>query len=204
MTDTLRREHSIKASLLSSGAHTIRRARMHAVPRILLHAVIIGLIQLFSVSLTNASAIPDRIMINKLQQYYAPVSFDHAGHIKRLTDCGVCHHHTTGAMVKDSNCARCHKNSGAFAVVSCKGCHVADPFTPEALKQQRDRQPPLYHRDKPGLKAAYHMGCIGCHQKMGGPTGCQDCHKRNDSGDAIFKSGSYAPKAGVKAKSLHH
>ena len=204
MTGTVSSVNSIKASLLFQDAQTLRRARMYVGPRLLLHAGIICLFTLFSTALSYASAIPDRITINKLEQYYSPVSFNHEAHIKRLTDCGVCHHHTTGAMVKDSNCARCHKNSGATPVVSCKGCHIAEPFMPEALKQQRDRQPPLYHRDKPGLKAAYHMSCIGCHTKMGGPTGCQDCHKRNDRGDAIFKSGSYAPKSGVKAKTVHH
>lgn len=163
-----------------------------------------GIIFLLAATSCLASGIPDRVTINKLQKYYAPVNFDHASHISNLKDCGLCHHHTTGAQVADQNCARCHKNSGAQAVVSCQGCHLADPFTPEALKQQRDQQPPVYHRDKPGLKAAYHQSCLGCHQKMGGPVGCQDCHQRNDGGDQLFRSGKYAPKVQPAPKGNKH
>jgi hypothetical protein len=176
---------------------------MHAVKQ----KMILGMTGILMMLVSNVcfgAGIPDKVSIGSIQKYYAPVSFNHAAHINKLKDCGLCHHHTTGAQVSDPNCARCHKNSGAQANVSCKGCHAAEPFTPEALKQQRDQQPPIYHRDKPGLKAAYHISCLGCHQKMSGPTGCQDCHKRNDGGDAIFKSGKYAPKAPAKAKTAHH
>lgn len=176
---------------------------MHAVQQKMILGIT-GILMMLVSNVCFGAGIPDKISISSIQKYYAPVSFNHAAHINKLKDCGLCHHHTTGAQVTDPNCVRCHKNSGAQAVVSCKGCHVADPFTPEALKQQRDQQPPIYHRDKPGLKAAYHMGCLGCHKKMGGPTGCQDCHKRNDSGDAIFKSGKYAPKTPAKPKAAHH
>jgi hypothetical protein len=176
---------------------------MHAVKQKMILAITGILVALVS-NVCFGAGIPDKVTINSIQKYYEPVSFNHAAHINKLKDCGLCHHHTTGAQVTDPNCARCHKNSGAQATVSCKGCHVADPFTPEALKQQRDQQPPIYHRDKPGLKAAYHVSCLGCHQKMGGPTGCQDCHKRNDGGDALFKSGKYAPKAPAKPQAAHH
>lgn len=176
---------------------------MHAAQRLMIMALT-GVLGLLSASVCFGAGIPDQITINSIQKYYGPVSFNHAAHINMLKDCGLCHHHTTGAQVADPNCARCHKNSGAQAVVSCKGCHVAEPFTPEALKQQRDQQPPIYHRDKPGLKAAYHIGCMGCHQKMSGPTGCQDCHTRNDSGDSLFKAGKYAPKTPAKPKPAHH
>lgn len=176
---------------------------MHAAQRMMIMAVA-GLLGLLVTGICFGTGIPDKITIKSIEKYYAPVTFNHAAHISNLKDCGLCHHHTTGAQVSDPNCARCHKNSGAQPVVSCKGCHVADPFTPEALKQQRDQQPPVYHRDKPGLKAAYHISCVGCHQKMSGPTGCQDCHTRNDGGDAIFKSGKYAPKAPAKPKAAHH
>ena len=176
---------------------------MHAAKPVILTAVAAMMALLLS-SICLAGPIPDKVTINSIQKYYAPVNFNHAAHINNLKDCGLCHHHTTGAQVTDANCARCHRNSGAQPVVSCRSCHAADPFTPEVLKQQRDQQPPIYHRDKPGLKAAYHISCLGCHQKMSGPTGCQDCHKRNDSGDAIFKSGKYAPRTPAKPKASHH
>ncbi len=176
---------------------------MHAVKRQMI-MLIIGTLVLLVSSICFGTGIPDKININMIQKYYAGVEFNHASHINSLKDCGLCHHHTTGAQVSDPNCARCHKNSGAQPVVSCKGCHNADPFSPESLKEQRDRQPPVYHRDKPGLKAAYHMSCLGCHQKMGGPTGCEDCHKRNEKGDEIFRAGKFAPKTPAKPKKSHH
>ena len=107
-----------------------------------------GILMMLVSNVCFGAGIPDKVSIGSIQKYYAPVSFNHAAHINKLKDCGLCHHHTTGAQVTDPNCARCHKNSGAQAVVSCKGCHVADPFTPEALKQQRDQQP-AQHRERP-------------------------------------------------------
>ncbi len=157
-----------------------------------------GAVMLLVSNVCFGTGIPDRITINSIQKYYDGVNFNHAAHINNLKDCGLCHHHTTGAQVSDPNCVRCHKNSGAQAVVSCKGCHAAEPFTPEALKRQRDQHPPIFHMDKVGLKGAYHLSCVGCHKKMDGPTGCQDCHKRNDSGDRIFHSGAYTPKTADK------
>lgn len=176
---------------------------MHAVKRQIIMAVV-SVLTVLAAGVCFGGGIPDTITINSIQNDYEGVNFDHAKHINNLKDCGLCHHHTTGAQVTDPNCARCHKNSGAQPVVSCKGCHASDPFTPEALKQQRDQQPPVYHRDKPGLKGAYHMSCLGCHQKMSGPTGCQDCHTRNDKGDKLFRSGKYAPKAPSTPKTSHH
>lgn len=155
---------------------------------------LLGTVCLLVAGVCFATGYPDKITIDSIQQYYEPVEFDHEFHVSMLNDCSTCHHHTTGTGTTDNNCIRCHKHSPEQSNVSCQGCHEADPFTPEALLKQRDQSPPVYHRDTPGLKAAYHQSCMGCHQAMSGPTGCQDCHSRNDSGDAIFKAGKYAPK----------
>jgi hypothetical protein len=45
-----------------------------------------------------------------------------------------------------------------------------------------------YHVDMPGLKAAYHWNCVGCHEVMDGPTGCQDCHARTVEGDTFYRA----------------
>jgi hypothetical protein len=34
---------------------------------------------------------------------------------------------------------------------------------------------------------------MGCHQEMGGPTGCEDCHERNKQGDELFSAGAVKP-----------
>ena len=125
-------------------------------------------------------------------QLYEKVDFNHSKHVTVVKDCAECHHHTTGTLIEDPNCVRCHQNSGATAVVSCKGCHKAQPFSAEALRE-KGKNTKTYHIDKVGLKAAYHQSCMGCHAKAGGPTGCQDCHVRKKTGDAFYNAGTFAP-----------
>ena len=157
-------------------------------------------------ALTTASAdsraknMPDSINLDSMEHLYEKVIFNHAGHIRLIKDCAVCHHHTTGTLVEDTNCVRCHNNSGATSVVTCKGCHSAQPFSAETIRKNRSNLR-TYHNDKLGLKGAYHQNCTGCHAKNGGPTGCQDCHPRKKEGDAFYNAGEQAPKAQEKGKS---
>lgn len=136
-------------------------------------------------------SVPDTVILNSQNKLYEPFKFDHAKHIKLTKECSDCHHHTTGTMVQDANCIRCHRNSSETKVVSCKGCHQVDPFSAATIK---GKDPKLYHNDKPSIKAAMHRNCIGCHEKTQGPTGCKDCHQRTKDGDAFYNSGSFAPK----------
>lgn len=135
--------------------------------------------------------VPDTVTLNSQSRLYRPFEFNHAKHIQITKECAYCHHHTTGTLVQDANCIRCHRNSSGTQTVSCKGCHLPDPFSAAALKE---RDPKSYHHDTPGLKAAMHRNCIDCHEKISGPTGCQDCHQRTDEGDAFYNSGTFAPK----------
>jgi hypothetical protein len=147
---------------------------------------------------SRAKDIPDSIDLGSLANLYGKVKFNHAKHIMLVKDCAECHHHTTGTLVQDADCVRCHKNSGATAVVACKGCHEAQPFSAAAL---REKSKTAYHTDRLGLKGAYHQSCTGCHRRMGGPTGCQDCHARNKRGDAFYSAGAYAqPQAHEEGK----
>lgn len=139
---------------------------------------------------SQAKAPPDTLVLDALANLYEKVNFDHAKHIMLVKDCADCHHHTAGTMAQNPNCVRCHKNSGATANVACRGCHLVQPFSAEAL---RGKSRTAYHNDIPGLKGAYHQACSGCHARMGGPTGCQDCHTRTKKGDAYFSAGAYAP-----------
>lgn len=71
------------------------------------------------------------------------------------------------------NCASCHHHSPTGQTPSCGECH-GDPFDPENLNM-------------PGLKGAYHLQCMTCHNDMGtGPTGCTECHAKK----ATQKSGA--------------
>ena len=143
---------------------------------------------------------PEQVKLDSLVNLFDGVSFDHAAHVEIAGDCATCHHHTTGDGASGERCIRCHAQSPKSADVACQSCHVADPFTAAQLEAKaNDRY--QYHVDKPGLKAAYHWNCLGCHEESGGPTGCEDCHTRNATGEAFYHSGAYAPQA--SATSTH-
>lgn len=128
---------------------------------------------------------PDSVVLDSLSNLFEPVEFDHTMHTELGEDCSVCHHHTTGTGPENANCARCHTDSPESDVVACSKCHEADPFSAEVVKAKLENRL-LYHNDKPGLKAVYHLNCVTCHQEMDGPTGCQDCHARTAVGDEFY------------------
>lgn len=152
------------------------------------------LVVLFLAAVPDTSrgiTVPDTVILNTQSKLYEPFTFDHAKHIQLTKECSNCHHHTTGTLVQDPNCVRCHRNSSETREVSCKGCHQTDSFSATAM---HEKDPKTYHKDKPSLKAAMHRNCLGCHENMKGPMGCQDCHQRTKEGDAFYYSGAYAPK----------
>ena len=144
---------------------------------------------------------PESVEINSLANLYETVTFDHVLHVE-MADCSVCHHHTTGSKIIDTNCTRCHTaggkqdtaifNSGRPYTISCRECHEKDRFASAYLKELEN--PKLYHIDKPGLKGAYHLNCIGCHMETEGPTGCKECHTMTTAGEKMFNTGAFAPK----------
>ncbi len=138
----------------------------------------------------EADDAPEQVTIDSMERLYAPVEFDHAMHIE-YASCQECHHHTTNGTVADPNCARCHHDGEEADVVACIDCHAADRFNQDYLKTLEN--PRLYHIDKPGLKGAYHLNCIGCHETTSGPTGCQECHTMNDAGEKMFNTGKHSP-----------
>ncbi|MDT8419648.1 MAG: cytochrome c3 family protein [Desulfuromonadales bacterium] len=135
---------------------------------------------------------PDEVEIDSLASLYEGVVFDHAMHVEATEDCADCHHHTTGTQVSNEYCAKCHDGTQEMDIVSCQECHSANPLSPENLHIPRDDY--NYHLDKPNLKAAYHLNCMGCHQQVAGPTGCEDCHAKTDDGEMFYHSGKYAPE----------
>ncbi len=141
-------------------------------------------------SAMDAADAPESVEIDSLAKLYSAVHFDHAMHTGIAT-CEQCHHHTAGGEVTNPNCIRCHAKSGEADTVACKDCHSGNRFSKEDLSKLD--QPQLYHIDKPGLKGAYHLNCVDCHQKMGGPTGCQDCHTMTEAGEKMFQAGQHAP-----------
>lgn len=134
---------------------------------------------------------PEQVTIDVMSEYFEAVEFDHELHTELGEDCSVCHHHTTGSGTTDQRCVRCHADSDEAAVIGCSDCHVADPFSAAHINREtQDRY--QFHIDKPGLKAAYHWNCVGCHDEMEGPTDCQDCHARTAEGEAFYHAGEHA------------
>lgn len=128
---------------------------------------------------------PEMVMLESMAELFEGVAFDHNLHTELGEDCAVCHHHTTGTGTADPQCVRCHADSPATVEVACTACHAAQPFSAEQI-QKESLDLYQYHVDRPGLKAAYHWNCVGCHDAMGGPTACQDCHPRTAAGEAFY------------------
>ncbi|PIE59123.1 MAG: hypothetical protein CSA32_05680 [Desulfobulbus propionicus] len=138
------------------------------------------------------------VEIKALAHLYEPVIFPHAMHTE-IAECQQCHHHTLGQEPLELRCARCHEQDQPAQSVSCQYCHSAEPFSAEHVHKRMERD--LYHIDKPGLKGAFHLNCIGCHEEEGGPTECQACHAFTQKGEQLFhvedeavKSASHSDK----------
>ncbi len=142
----------------------------------------------------EAEDAPEEITIDSMANLYGPVEFNHLMHTE-YASCEECHHHTTGDTVVDPNCARCHANDGEADEITCVGCHESNRFGVVYLKKLQE--PGLYHIDKLGLKGAYHLNCIGCHEITSGPTGCQECHTMTEAGEKMFNTGAFAPAKGT-------
>ena len=137
--------------------------------------------------LAQAVEMPDQVKLDTLAELFDGVEFDHAMHTDLGEDCSACHHHTTGSGTLDERCVSCHADSEEVVPVSCRGCHVADPFSAEHINRKA-LDVYQFHVDTPGLKAAYHWNCVGCHEEMDGPTDCQDCHARTAAGDDFYRA----------------
>lgn len=170
---------------------------------------VIGLAAILAMAtpLSPASTVSAEVFeLNSISNLYEGVSFDHDMHIEATEEnCAVCHHHTTGTPPDDPRCIPCHATSGEADSPLCSDCHVIDPFSVANLEKSSN-EPFLHHRMKPGLKAVFHQNCLGCHQEVGGPVGCQDCHTMTDAGEKFYNTGQYAPepKAAGGHGSAHH
>ncbi len=98
----------------------------------------------------EAAEFPHRKIYQKLVEEAAKSPLANHFHNDALTMCAACHHHSTPSL-NPPKCASCH----------------AKPFQERTANQ-------------PGLKGAFHLQCIGCHQEMQVPpkaTDCAGCHK---------------------------
>lgn len=159
------------------------------------------LVMTHAITLAETVNVPSTVTLDSLSRLYGEVEFDHEMHIDLTEDCSDCHHHTTGTGTTSRECAQCHSDSRGTEVVACRACHLDQPFSAQNI-MEKEQNIDLFHMDKPGLKAVFHLNCLNCHEQEGAPTGCQDCHERTDTGHAFYDSGRYAP-AGKSPGSEH-
>ena len=131
------------------------------------------LLALAPVLAAGAGSGQKKLVLNRIEEMYAPVVFDHAMHEGQASGCNDCHHQHKGAAVQ--SCGDCHKIDAAVfkktadvrKIKACRECH------PASVKSDDP--------GKPTLKAAYHRACFRCHKDIGtvgqDPKGCTEtCH----------------------------
>lgn len=107
---------------------------------------------------------PETVVIDVLTDRYEPSRLPHAKIVAKLDE-GARASALAGRFHGDTEtlCGGCHHRSPAgMRPTPCRSCHgeMAEPLS-----------------DRPGLKAAYHRQCMGCHIEMGiDKQGCEDCH----------------------------
>ena len=114
--------------------------------------------------------IPDNVnavmAISALEQQYEPAKFPHLQIIKKLTE-----------ISKGNRLARhFHRQPTTL----CMGCHHYGPVEPKSCPPAcgNCHKPTFDCEDlnKPRLVAAYHLQCLGCHEKMQLEQKCTACH----------------------------
>lgn len=113
--------------------------------------------------------IPETVSIGSIAKEYQPSEFPHRKIVKSLID----------GIGENQLAARFHLEKGTL----CQGCHHNSPasLTPPKCASCHDKPFDKARGDRPGLKAAYHLQCMGCHNRMKiekpADTACVDCHK---------------------------
>jgi hypothetical protein len=112
--------------------------------------------------------IPEKVVIKGVADQYENAEFPHRKIVLKLTE-GMKDNKMVGVFHDPlSLCQGCHHMSPPSKTPPrCASCH-GKPFNPETP-------------NRPGVKAAFHQQCMGCHQKMKlqkpADTACAECHK---------------------------
>jgi|LQYC01.1.fsa_nt_gi hypothetical protein len=111
----------------------------------------------------NAKAV---MTISTLEQQYEPAKFPHLQIIKKLTEI--------------SNGNRLARHVHRQPATLCMGCHHNSPMesksSPPACGNCHKPTSDAEDLSKPRLVAAYHLQCMGCHEKMKLEQKCTVCH----------------------------
>ncbi len=128
--------------------------------------------------------VPDKILINTIEKEFKPAEFPHGKIVANLSGisnksplakafhaqkgenaiCAGCHHHTEQAAAQSRK------------VPACASCHTRS-FDPSNL-------------GRPGILAAYHRQCMGCHEAMNQKPlslECAKCHQPKENAQQTAK-----------------
>ena len=115
--------------------------------------------------------IPEKVTIGQLADKYQPVDFPHRKIVRALVD-----------KIKDNKLAQYfHAEEGTV----CQACHHNSPISKKPPSCVSCHGKPFDEKNlfRPGLSAAYHQQCMGCHKEMGvekpSSVGCTECHKES-------------------------
>ncbi len=94
------------------------------------------------------------LVLDVLENVYESVEFNHEKHASMSDMSGGCTncHHYAPPTNKYPDCSECHLPEG------------------------------LVGKIEPGLKAAYHKQCMGCHNEWDNDTHCEFCHRKKEGG----------------------
>lgn len=114
--------------------------------------------------------IPETVKINSLSQQYQGANMPHRKIVMTLLK----------GISEDQMARYFHRSEGTL----CQGCHHRSPASQKPSKCSSCHGQPFDGLDptRPGLMAAYHQQCMGCHDSMGikkpVATDCEACHPK--------------------------
>lgn len=113
--------------------------------------------------------IPEKVVIQKLSKKYEPTELPHRKIVNTLMK-----------NIQDNKITQYfHQDPGTL----CQGCHHNSPVSkkPPSCESCHGVASESVYPFKPGLMAAYHNQCMGCHDRMGiekpAANDCTGCHK---------------------------
>jgi hypothetical protein len=113
--------------------------------------------------------IPEKVLIKELSNLYEAVEFPHRRIVQALTK-----------NIQNNKLADVfHSQKGTL----CQGCHHHSPESPKPPSCRSCHGKPFDEKNPqvPGINAAYHQQCMGCHKEMEinkpSAVACTECHK---------------------------
>ncbi|MBI5252067.1 MAG: cytochrome c3 family protein [Desulfomonile tiedjei] len=127
--------------------------------------------------LFDKEKVPEKLLIKTLEKEFKPADFPHQkimAKLSRISNESSLARVFHSALGENALCSGCHHKTDPSAaqakkVPTCTSCH-SQPFDPREL-------------GKPGILAAYHRQCIGCHESMKQKPAaleCAKCHQEKE------------------------